>query len=37
MEMFENVECIVFLIKNIFSLLQSWEFSVLITTEMDIN
>lgn len=37
MEMFENVEYFVFLINNIFSLLQSWEFSVLVTTEMDIN
>lgn len=35
MEMFETVEFFVFLINNIFSLLQSWEF--LITTEMDIN
>lgn len=37
MEMFENVEFFVFLINNIFSLFQSWEFSVLKTTEMDIN
>ena len=37
MKMLENVEYFAFSINKNFSLLQNWEFSVLITTEMDIN